>query len=81
LIYEGAAANAEAVRMMETREDGRFDKERWNIWKKGEALYPNYLWPTRLRLMGENPPILILIREQMQQEALKRMRVRSWMIS
>ena len=44
LTYEGAAASAEAVRLMETSErsvDALM--ERWNIWKKGEALYPSYL--------------------------------------
>lgn len=44
LTYEGAAANAEAVRLVETAERS-IDAvmERWNIWKKGEALYPSYL--------------------------------------
>lgn len=44
LLYEGVAANAEAVRLMETA--GRTVDavmERWNIWKKGGPLYPNYL--------------------------------------
>ncbi len=44
LIYEGVAANAEAVRLMDTAErtvDAIM--ERWNLWKKGEPLYPNYL--------------------------------------
>ena len=44
LTYEGAAANAEAVRLMEMAETSvDAIMERWNIWKKGEALYPNYL--------------------------------------
>ena len=44
LTYEGASANAEAVRLMEMAECSvDAIMERWNIWKKGEALYPNYL--------------------------------------
>ena len=44
LTYEGAAANAEAVRLMEMAETSvDAIMERWNIWKKGEALYPSYL--------------------------------------
>ena len=44
LTYEGASANAEAVRLMEMAERSvDAIMERWNIWKKGEALYPNYL--------------------------------------
>ena len=44
LTYQGAEANAEAVRLVQTAEHS-IDAlmERWNIWKKGEALYPNYL--------------------------------------
>src|SRR5574341_680898 len=44
LTYEGAEANAEAVRLVQTAEQSiDASMERWNIWKKGEALYPNYL--------------------------------------
>lgn len=44
LTYKGAEANAEAVRLVQTAERS-IDAlmERWNIWQKGEALYPNYL--------------------------------------
>lgn len=44
LTYEGAAASTEAVRLMETVEHSvDAIMERWNIWRKGEPLYPNYL--------------------------------------
>lgn len=44
LTYQGAEANTEAVRLVQTAKHS-IDAimERWNIWKKGEALYPNYL--------------------------------------
>lgn len=44
LTFQGAEANAEAVRLVETAKHS-IDAimERWNIWKKGEALYPSYL--------------------------------------
>jgi len=71
LIYEGATANAEAVRLMETA-DKTVDAimERWNIWKKGEALYPNYLLANQdaVRRGVTIRRILILTREQMVQE-------------
>jgi DNA-binding XRE family transcriptional regulator len=73
LIYEGAAANAEAVRLMETAEKSVDSiMERWNIWKKGEALYPSYLLANQAaaRRGVRIRRILILTREQMQQEAL-----------
>ena len=73
LIYEGAAANAEAVRLMETAEKSVDSiMERWNIWKKGEALYPNYLLANQAAAQRgvRIRRILILTREQMQQEAL-----------
>lgn len=73
LIYEGATANAEAVRLMETAEKSVDSiMERWNIWKKGEALYPNYLLANQAAARrGVNiRRILILTREQMQQAAL-----------
>jgi hypothetical protein len=71
LIYEGAAANAEAVRLMETAErsvDAMM--ERWNIWKKGEALYPNYLLANQAaaRRHVRIRRLLIVTREQMQHE-------------
>src|SRR5262245_65048881 len=71
LTYEGAEANAEAVRLVQTAEHS-IDAimERWNIWKKGEALYPNYL------LANQDAAkrgviirrLLVLTREQMLQE-------------
>src|SRR4029077_21200571 len=73
LIYEGAAANAEAIRLMETVEKSvDAIMERWNIWKKGEALYPNYLLANQAaaRRGVIIRRILILTREQMQQEGL-----------
>jgi len=73
LIYEGATANAEAVRLMETAEKSVDSiMERWNIWKRGEALYPNYLLANQAaaRRGVKIRRILILTREQMQQEAL-----------
>lgn len=73
LIYEGAAANAEAVRLMETAEKSVDSiMERWNIWKKGEALYPNYLLANQAaaRRGVRIRRILILTREQMQQDTL-----------
>jgi hypothetical protein len=73
LTYEGAAANAEAVRLVETAERS-IDAvmERWNIWKKGEALYPSYL------IANQNAAkrgvairrLLVLSAEQMEQESL-----------
>jgi hypothetical protein len=73
LIYEGAAANAEAVRLMETAEKSVDSiMERWNIWKKGEALYPNYLLANQAaaRRGVKIRRILILTREQMRQDTL-----------
>lgn len=73
LVYEGAAANAEAVRLMETaqRTVDAF-MERWNIWKKGEALYPNYLLANQaaVRRNVTIRRLLILTKEQMASEAL-----------
>lgn len=73
LTYEGAAANAEAVRLVETAERS-IDAfmERWNIWKKGEALYPNYLLANQaaVRRNVTIRRLLILMREQMQQPSL-----------
>jgi hypothetical protein len=71
LTYEGAQANAEAVRLVQTAEHA-IDAimERWNIWKKGEALYPNYLLANQEA--AERGVIirrlLVLTREQMQQD-------------
>ncbi|BFU94278.1 MAG: conserved protein of unknown function [Nitrospira sp.] len=75
LTYEGAEANAEAVRLVQTAEQS-IDAimERWNIWKKGEALYPNYLLANQeaakrgVRIRR----LLVLTREQMQQESVVR---------
>jgi hypothetical protein len=73
LIYEGASANAEAVRLVETAESS-IDAimERWNIWKKGEALYPNYLLANQaaVRRNVTIRRLLILTREQMQRAPL-----------
>lgn len=73
LIYEGAAANAEAVRLMETveRSVDAF-MERWNLWKKGEALYPSYLLANQAaaRRNVRIRRLLILTREQMRQGPL-----------
>jgi len=73
LTYEGAAANAEAVRLMETTEHSvDAMMERWNIWKKGEALYPNYLLANQaaVRRHVRIRRLLILTREQIQSDAL-----------
>jgi hypothetical protein len=73
LTYEGAAASAEAVRLMETSERSVDTlMERWNIWKKGEALYPSYLLANQAAV-GRGVKIrrlLVLTREQMQRAAL-----------
>lgn len=44
LFYTNNAADTELVRLMETAEQ-TVDAvmERWNLWKQGEPLYPNYL--------------------------------------
>ena len=71
LTYEGAEANAEAVRLVQTAEHS-IDAimERWNIWKKGEALYPNYLMANQeaAKRGVTIRRLLVLTREQMQQE-------------
>ena len=73
LAYEGAAASAEAVRLMETAEHSVDTlMERWNIWKKGEALYPSYLLANQAAV-GRGVKIrrlLVLTCEQMQRAAL-----------
>ena len=73
LIYEGAAANAEAVRLVETAERS-IDAimEQWNIWKKGEALYPSYLLANQeaARRGVTIRRLLVLSRDQMQQGSL-----------
>ena len=72
LTYEGAAANAEAVRLMESAERSvDAIMERWNIWKKGEALYPNYLLANQeaVRRNVTIRRLLILSREQMLDES------------
>src|SRR5881409_4201587 len=73
LTYEGAAANAEAVRLMETAERSvDAIMERWNIWKKGEALYPNYLLANQEAAKRGViiRRLLVLTREQLQQESV-----------
>ena len=73
LVYDGAAANAEAVRLVETAERS-IDAimERWNLWKKGEALYPSYLLANQaaVRRKVTIRRLLILSRAQMQQATL-----------
>jgi hypothetical protein len=73
LTYEGAEANAEAVRLVQTA-DRSIDAvmERWNIWKKGEALYPNYLLANQAAAKRGVVirRLLVLTREQMQEEAV-----------
>lgn len=73
LTYEGAEANAEAVRLVQTA-DRSIDAvmERWNIWKKGEALYPNYLLANQAAAKRGVVirRLLVLTREQMQQDAV-----------
>ncbi len=73
LVYQGAGANAEAVRLVETA-DRSIDAimERWNIWKKGEALYPNYLLANQaaVRRKVTIRRLLILSRAQMEQPDL-----------
>lgn len=72
LTYEGAEANAEAVRLVQTAEQS-IDAimECWNIWKKGEALYPNYLLANQeaAKRGVTIRRLLVLTREQMQQES------------
>lgn len=72
LTYTGAEANAEAVRLVQTAEHS-IDAimERWNIWKKGEALYPNYLLANQdaAKRGVVIRRLLVLTREQMQQES------------
>jgi len=73
LTYDGAAASAEAVRLMETAERSvDAFMERWNIWKKGEALYPSYLLANQaaVRRNVRIRRLLILTREQMQHALL-----------
>lgn len=73
LTYQGAEANAEAVRLVQTAERS-IDAlmERWNIWKKGEALYPNYLLANQeaVKRGVAVRRLLVLTREQMEQEAV-----------
>ncbi len=73
LTYEGASANAEAVRLMEMVERSvDAIMERWNIWKKGEALYPNYLLANQAAAKRGVAirRLLILSRAQMEDPAL-----------
>jgi hypothetical protein len=73
LTYEGAEANAEAVRLVQTAEQS-IDAvmERWNIWKKGEALYPNYLLANQAAAKRGVVirRLLVLTREQMRQDTV-----------
>lgn len=73
LTYQGAEANAEAVRLVQTAEHS-IDAlmERWNIWKKGEALYPNYLLANQEAVKRGViiRRLLVLTREQMGQESV-----------
>src|SRR3990167_2642331 len=73
LTYEGAEANAEAVRLVQTAEHS-IDAimERWNIWKQGEALYPNYLLANQAAAKRGVTirRLLVLTRGQMQQESV-----------
>lgn len=72
LTYQGAEANAEAVRLVQTAKHS-IDAimERWNIWKKGEALYPNYLLANQAAAKRGVVirRLLVLTREQMAQES------------
>lgn len=73
LVYEGAAASAEAVRLMESAERSvDAIMERWNIWKKGEALYPSYLLANQAAVARKVTirRLLILSRAQMRRPAL-----------
>ncbi|HET9963547.1 MAG TPA: hypothetical protein VFQ34_14490 [Nitrospiraceae bacterium] len=73
LLYEGAEANAEAVRLVQTAEK-TIDAimERWNIWKKGEALYPNYLLANQAAVKRGVTirRLLVLPKEQLEEEAV-----------
>ena len=69
LTYDGASANAEAVRLMEMSEQCvDAIMERWNIWKRGEALYPNYLVANQLAVARgvKIRRLLIFSRTQME---------------
>lgn len=73
LFYEGAAANTEAVRLMETVEYSvDAVMERWNIWKKGEALYPSYLLANQeaAKRGVTIRRLLVLTSEQMRQDSM-----------
>ena len=73
LTYAGAEANAEAVRLVQTAARS-IDAimERWNIWKKGEALYPNYLLANQEAAKRGViiRRLLVLTREQLLQESV-----------
>lgn len=73
LLYEGAEANAEAVRLVQTAEQSMDAiMERWNIWKKGEALYPSYLLANQAAVKRGVTirRLIVLTREQMRQESV-----------
>ena len=71
LTYQGAEANAEAVRLVQTA-DHSIDAimERWNIWKKGEALYRGYLLANQeaAKRGVVIRRLLVLTQEQLQQD-------------
>ena len=72
LTYQGAEANAEAVRLVQTAKHSvDAIMERWNIWKKGEALYPNYLLANQeaAKRGVVIRRLLVLTREQMAEES------------
>jgi hypothetical protein len=73
LTYQGAEANAEAVRLVQTAEHS-IDAimERWNIWKKGEPLYPSYLLANQeaAKRGVVIRRLLVLTREQLQQDSV-----------
>jgi len=73
LTYARAEANAEAVRLVQTAARS-IDAimERWNIWKKGEALYPNYLLANQEAAKRGViiRRLLVLTREQLLQESV-----------
>ena len=73
LTYGGAAASAEAVRLMEIAERSVDTlMERWNIWKKGEALYPSYLLANQaaVRRGVKIRRLLVLTQQEMQRAPL-----------
>ena len=73
LHFGGVAANAEAVRLLDTAEHSvDAIMERWNLWKKGGPLYPNYLLANQeaVRRNVTIRRLFVLSRSQMQQKPL-----------